>query len=206
MNGNTEHALSIMKKKAFIRKEIESLLPSAEAEALWQRSTEMLASILDRYPSLPEGVRAHTDKKIFPAAAVYLTARDVFGSDTAYRIVEEYSFRRADKGSKALKALIRLPGMKSLFMKLWDPLTHRMFGESSGFRNRFYPASRNEYRMDVLACPYFRYFSELGCPELTDIFCTCDDRLYGELKGLEFRRTSTLGRGGEKCDFCFRKL
>ena len=41
---------------------------------------------------------------------------------------------------------------------------------------------------DIVACPYVKYFTALGCPELTKIFCANDDRCYGNLPGLEFRK------------------
>lgn len=59
--------------------------------------------------------------------------------------------------------------------------------------------------MDVISCPYFRYFTELGCPEITKIFCENDDRIYGSLPGLQFLRTGTLGKGAERCDFWMKK-
>ncbi len=45
---------------------------------------------------------------------------------------------------------------------------------------------KGEYRMDVTACPYNKYLTVLGCPELTKIFCANDERCYGNLPGLEF--------------------
>ena len=57
--------------------------------------------------------------------------------------------------------------------------------------------------MDITACPYNRYFTELGVPELTKIFCINDECAYGDIPGLEFIRTQTLGKGGEKCDFLY---
>ena len=101
---------------------------------------------------------------------------------------------------------MRVPGMRSLFIRIWDPLTRRVCGSDNGFKNVFYPKVEGEYRMDILACPYCRYFTELGCPELTKIFCANDDRMYGNLPGLVFERTDTLGRGADRCDFCIRKV
>ena len=96
--------------------------------------------------------------------------------------------------------------MRSLFVKAWDVLTRKLFGENSGFQNVFYPKKKGEYRMDVVSCPYNRYFTELGCPELTKISCGADDHVYGDLPGLKFERTTTIGRGGKRCDFCIRKV
>ena len=44
----------------------------------------------------------------------------------------------------------------------------------------------------------------LGTPELTQIFCINDECTYGDIPGLEFIRKTTLGTGGDKCDFYIR--
>ena len=196
----------IMKKKGRFKAEIDRRLPKAQSDALWQKATDRLAALLEQYSSLSDGVRFHTENKIFPAAAIYLTLKESIGQSEAYRVMENATFKTADAAAKKLSALLRLPGMRSLFVKMWDPLTRKMFGGKSGFQNVFYPKKKGEYRMDVVSCPYNRYFTELGCPELTKISCGADDHVYGDLPGLKFERTSTLGRGGERCDFCIRKV
>ena len=100
---------------------------------------------------------------------------------------------------------MKLPGMRGLFIRIWDPLTKKKFGAKNGFQNHFYPKEKGAFRMDILACPYCRYFGELGCPELTKIYCANDDRVYGKLPGLRFERAGTLGTGADRCDFCIRK-
>ncbi len=196
----------IMKKKGRFKAEIDSRLPKDRSDALWHEATDRLAVLLKRYASLPEGVRFHTENKILPAAAIYLTLKKSTGQPEAYRIIEDATFKTADAAAKKLSALLRLPGMRSLFVKMWDPLTRKTFGEKSGFQNVFYPKKKGEYRMDVVSCPYNRYFTELGCPELTKISCRADDHVYGGLPGLKFERTTTIGRGGERCDFCIKKI
>jgi len=76
----------------------------------------------------------------------------------------------------------------------------------ASFKNVFYPKEKGAYRMDITACPYNRYFTALGCPELTKIFCENDERTYGNLPGLQFIRTSTLGKGGDRCDFYLKRV
>lgn len=53
---------------------------------------------------------------------------------------------------------------------------------------------------------YNKYFTELGCTELTKIFCANDNRCYGNLPGIEFRRSGTLGTGADRCDFYLGKV
>ena len=199
-------ALKIMKSKSFIKAEMDKRLPKEQSDALWQSATEMLAAMLEQYSALPKGVRGHTDHFIFPSAAVYLIAKEEIGDAAAWQIVEDAAIGLTTDAGEKLARLLRLPGMRSLFIRIWDPLTKKKFGPDSGFQNVFYPKKKGEYRMDVTACPYCRYFAELGCPELTKIYCANDDRVYGKLPGIAFERTGTLGTGAERCDFCIRKV
>ncbi len=200
------NAEKIMKKKAVIKAELDKALPKAQSDDLWQEATARLEEYLTRYSSLPKGVHIHTDSRILPSAAIYLTLKDVIGQARAYKVIEDAAVQICAGLEKKLQKLMKLPGMQSLFIKAWDPMTRKMFGAGNGFQNVFYPKKRGEYRMDVTACPYCRTFTELGCPELTRIFCDNDERMYGNLPGLKFERTGTLGKGAERCDFCLRKV
>lgn len=199
-------AEQMIEKRAFIKKEMDKNLPKEQSDALWAEATGRLEKILDKYSTLPKGVRLHTDRSIFPASAVYLTLKEAVGSETAYSIIENAAISLTEPIGKKLAGLMKIPGMRSLFMSIWGPMTKKLFGPNNGFQNVFYPKKKNEFRMDITACPYCRYFTELGCPELTKIYCENDDRTYGNLPGLKFERTGTLGKGAERCDFCIRKV
>ena len=82
-------AAQIMKKKATIRAEIEKRVPKDQADALWEKSTEKLASIMERYADLPRGMRPHTDMRVFPSAAIYLTAKERLGEKEAFSVIED---------------------------------------------------------------------------------------------------------------------
>ena len=143
---------------------------------------------------------------MFPSAAVYLTAKDVVGRERAYGIIENAAVSACKPIGGKLVKLMKVPGMKSFFIKAWTPLTRLIFGANNGFTNVFYPGQKNGFRMDITACPYCRYFGELGCPELTKIFCENDERIYGNLPGLKFERKGTIGKGAACCDFYLRKV
>ena len=195
----------IMKRKAFIKAEMDKALPKKQSDELWRKAADRLEEILTRYSALPKGVHTHTDNFIFPSAAVYLTVKEAVGQESAYDIIEKAAVSNTLPMGKKLTRLMKIPGMSSLFIKVWDPMTKKMFGPDNGFKNVFYPKKKGEFRMDIIACPYCRYFGELGCPELTKIYCDNDERTYGNLPGLKFERTGTLGKGAERCDFCIRK-
>ena len=196
-----------MKTKAFIKAEyIDKLLSPEQSRKLWRRATARLDKILKQHADIPKGVRMHTDNFIFPAAAIYLTAKEFISKEEAYAVMENTSIRNSSEKGKKLAKMLKSPFMRDLFVMIWDPMTKKMFGSKNGFKNRFYPKKKGEFRMDILACPYCKYFTELGCPELTKIFCENDERVYGNLPGLKFERTSTLGKGADRCDFCIRKI
>ena len=48
-----------------------------------------------------------------------------------------------------------------------------------------------------------RELIKLYAPELAPLFCESDFATYGNLPGIAFQRTETLGTGGCKCDFRF---
>ena len=199
-------AEQIMKKKANIKAEMDKILPKTQSDALWQEATARLDGYLARYSSLPKGVHVHTDSRILPSAAIYLTLKEVIEPEKAYQVIENSAIQLCAGIEKKLQNLMKLPGMQGLFIRVWDPLTKKMFGAGNGFQNTFYPKKKDEYRMDVTACPYCRTFTELGCPELTRIFCENDERIYGNLPGVIFERSGTLGKGAERCDFCIRRV
>ena len=199
-------AQKIMKKKAFIREEMEKQLTEKQSEYLWRKATKRLNDILKEYEALPKGVRTHTDQFIFPAAAIYLTAKEHIPAKKAYSIIENAAVTSTTAMGEKLAKLMKIPGMCRLFISLWNPISRKMFGETCGFKNVFYPKEKGAYRMDIIACPYNRYFTELGCPELTKIFCDNDERTYGNLPGLQFIRTGTLGKGSKRCDFYLKKV
>ena len=95
----------------------------------------------------------------------------------------------------------KIPGFKKFFLGMWDSVSHKMFGENSGFKNVFYPAEKGCFRMDITQCPYHTYLTEAGCPELNILFCENDVHSYGNLPGLKFTRTKTIGAGDGLCDF-----
>jgi hypothetical protein len=160
---------------------MDARMTKTESDSLWSKAEQRLDEIMKQYAGIPKGEHAHTDYFIFPSAAIYLTLKEAVGEEVAYSVIENAAIKGSVEIGKKLARLMRLPGMKSLFVRIWDPMTKKMFGPDRGFKNVFYPKKKGEYRMDIVACPYYRYFTELGCPEITKISCSNDDRCYGNL-------------------------
>ncbi len=152
------------------------------------------------HQDLPKGVTMHTDSFIFPAAAIYL-AMKAMDPNMAYDVMKKTMAEKSTKKGQSIAKWCRIPGFRKFFLGMWDSLSHKMFGETAGFKNVFYPGEKGCFRMDIIQCPYNKYLTEQGCPELNILFCENDVHLYGNLPGLKFSRTKTIGAGDDLCDF-----
>lgn len=143
-------------------------------------------------------------KQCCERAALYLTLKKYYPK-RALEWIELSTKASGEKTAAAINRSLRIPGMKNFFLPIMKFIAGKMFGEKGGFQNHFVSYTKTEARFDILECPYCRYLSELGCPELTANFCMSDEYAYGNLEGFKFERTQTLGTGGVKCDFCLKK-
>ncbi len=199
-----ECVLMDLDKKTDIKEGLITITGKEEAEKIWQRAKEILKQIEEKYAGISKKERMHTDF-IFPCAAIQLAIKEIKGdTQLGYNVISEYSWSKSRKMGGKLRKMSKIPGFNRFFVKMWDPVSRKAFGEDAGFKNVFYPKKKGEFRMDITACPYNRYFTELGTPELTRIFCINDECTYGDIPGLEFIRHTTLGTGGDKCDFYLR--
>ena len=191
-------AVEILSKKNGFLEEIRN--HTYRADDIWLDAIKKLGSYYQSYSSLPSGVKMHTDRFIFPAAAIYLAMKDADLPD-AFAIMEKVMKEKSSAMGEQLQKASKVHGFGRFFCSMWRPVSHMMFGKSSGFQNIFYPKAPHEFKMDITACPYNKYLTELGCPELTQLFCKNDEYSYGNINGVKFIRTQTLGTGGDKCDF-----
>ena len=195
-----EKTIKTLKKKQVFRRELEKQLSKPEADKIWRDAHKRLYGLYKTHRDLPKGVAMHTDTFIFPAAAIYLAMKE-FDKDFAYDTMQRIMGERSKAYGKKLAMLCRVPGFDKMFIKIWDSMTRKVFGESSGFKNVFYPKEKDLFRMDITQCPYNKYLTEAGCPEINILFCKNDEYMYGNLPGLRFTRTGTIGAGNRCCDF-----
>ena len=193
-------ACKVMKSKKLFKTEIAKRFAPSETEKIWADAENRLFELYASHTDLPKGVSAHTDSFIFPAAAIYLAMKEA-DSEIAYDIMKTKMAEKSDKMGQMIAKCCRFPGFKKFFLNMWDSMSHKMFGESAGFKNVFYPKEKDCFRMDITQCPYHTYLTEAGCPELNVLFCENDIHSYGNLPGLKFTRTKTIGTGDELCDF-----
>ena len=191
------------KPSCAIRIMVDSCLGEDKGNDVWNRAAVILSEITNRYPPFTKEEYVHT-KGIFNASALYLSLKEAT-PDKALEIIEEGMASYAKETAKTYQRMVKIPFGKTIFLKGFAKGARTMFGESAGFKQKIHHADGDSLRFDVIACPYVRYTTELGCSEIAHIFCENDIYAYAYLKGIVFERTQTLGTGGTKCDFYLYK-
>ena len=84
-------------------------------------------------------------------------------------------------------------------------LSERRESGISGFKIKYVEgAVKNEFGMDYLKCGICDYFERKKMAEYVKYCCLVDYAIMKNL-GISFSRTTTLGNGGNTCDFRFAK-
>lgn len=205
--GNREKVRPISsnrhKKIRYIYQDLEKRLGNDTADQIMKASDRKYLNLQQQYSNLPPAVKQHTDL-IFMNAALYLCICEYLPKEDAYQIMEDATVKYALPIGKLLDKATRLPGMPGLFIKVFQKMLLTSFNEAAGFTSIYHDMTNTAISVDITACPYQKYFTAAGCPELCKGACISDDVCYGHMKRIEFKRTQTLGRGGEFCDFRFR--
>ena len=133
------------------------------------------------------------------------TLQNVMPKEEALQTVHGYVEQRAWKLRKLFLALMHVPGLPRKTPGIFTKQTRRMFGEAAGVEAREIETTGGVWRIDMTKCPYHDACVHYGCPELCPCFCDSDDITYNDLHpDLLWRRTRTLGRGNDCCDFCLK--
>ena len=183
--------------------ELRKKLGKEQTDALVSDAVNLCNELCNRYRDLPKKEKIHTGRMIFPRAAIYLQMIQYIPREEAISLIEESVRIGVEPDRKRLHALTKLPFLRPLFFKIFRKMVGTMFNGDAGFKFAEIESDSKHYRVDVLQCPYMKYCELLGCKELTATFCLSDDRVYGDMCGITFRRQGTIGRGSDKCDFYF---
>lgn len=176
-------------------------LGADRAAALWVRAERRLDDLLKTTEGLRKEERMHVEGYIMPTFALYKEMSEEMGKDEALALLMHFARTNALVNRRFFERLVSVPGGKQLFLKGFAVMQPRAFGESAGFAVRSTSHDATRAHLDIVGCPYQRVTAELGAPELCNLFCTNDDIIYGDLPGIRFSRTGTLGRGDAVCDF-----
>ncbi len=188
---------------SYLLSELRKKIGKEQTDALVRDAVNLCNELCGRYQDLSKKEKLHTERMIFPRAAIYLQMIKYISQEEAISLIEESVRIGVEPDRKRLHIATKLPFMRPLFFKIFRKMIGTMFNGDAGFRFAEIEADSRHYRVDVLQCPYMKYCELLDCKELTGTFCLSDDRVYGNMCGITFRRQDTIGRGSDKCDFYF---
>jgi hypothetical protein len=149
--------------------------------------------------------RAALKTRILPGLALYQTLLDQNHDRPKTLADVDLLFRAAFFAGM-------VPGIRIL-SRLPDPFPLVKLALQLMARQEYLPGSvrvvedtQDCFAMNVYRCMIFDTLTAHGAPELTALFCNTDDWLAEEMPNIRWERTQTLGRGGDRCDFCWRRI
>lgn len=164
-----------------------------------QTMKEMFEAYCKKEESKPKEVTMHTIVRIYPIISFYKASKD---KEEAIKAVETFFFNRCTKVNKKLSRLAKIPFIYKRVPKIMAKVIHKHFGVKSGFEYDDIEISKTRCHINMKKCPYQKCCSEEGVPELCPVFCNSDDITYVNIhKYLKWKRTDTLGRGNQCCNF-----
>ena len=162
-------------------------------------SRDQAAAFLAASPETSPFRRETMRTTILPRTAVY-TVLKRRGLD-AEKLMEKYL--REVQGPTARDQYAGLEWVPRFFeIFRW---AFRKATASSDAWDSTFEAEKDRFDLTIRKCLWYDTCVECGCPEACRFFCECDNYSFGELKKVGFRRTQTLGTGGDCCDFHFYK-
>ena len=150
-------------------------------------------------------LKKHTFTKIFPCIAIYesLLEANVEYHEAADFIDKTY-MKLSEKEAKQLRLLNKIPFFYHLMPKMFTKTLKSSFNEKAGFKYKIYDTPKSESRFDMLECPYMATCKKYNAEIICKAFCHSDDVKDANMHPkLIWERHSTLGEGGELCDFRF---
>lgn len=184
---------------------LKDKLNEKEIEEIFDKAKNNLSSLADQYSDKPKGEKVHLYKTILPRVAMYRALREKLSLEETISVFDETVKIGCTEVGEKLHKMTSYPLMKTTFMRLFGYMIKNMFGEKAGFKQKFYKRSSKALYVDILECPYCKASKETDSMPIAHTYCDSDVYCYGNLSGIEFIRTETLIKGGEKCDFRFSR-
>ncbi|MBQ8642242.1 MAG: L-2-amino-thiazoline-4-carboxylic acid hydrolase [Clostridia bacterium] len=168
-------------------------------EAAQGKYRELVAQNADE----SKAMHPHTRQRIYPGIALFQALTEAGVSrENAAEMFRLFYRQRAEKPAASIRKLLKIPGLYRLIPQIFRFMMKKSFGEDAGFRADFYNTPKDEFRADMVVCPYLAICRRYGCPEIVPAFCETDDVAYGNMHPcVIWGRTKTLGKGSDCCDF-----
>ncbi|KEZ87275.1 hypothetical protein IO99_06830 [Clostridium sulfidigenes] len=143
---------------------------------------------------------------IFPGIAAYqILQKYGFTKDEAYYILENVFESIAKLAGMIYNMLDLLPnGYKLIRKSLWNDMKGK---NRKCWETDFLQDDDNGFAYTVNKCIFVDVPLENSCSEISKLYCKNDTYCFRGLhRHVKWKRTQTLGEGGNCCDFVFEKV
>ena len=152
-----------------------------------------------------QALRQHYEEGILPSLALYQTLREE-GNNQEAALTEMDLIIPAMLARSGRRRLVQILGCLPdpfTVLRILNRWAMKARYPEEGWRFEWVEDSDQCIAYDARECFYLNVLTACGAPELTAHLCVIDDLLYGDLPGISWERTKTLGRGDDRCDFRF---
>lgn len=161
-----------------------------------------LEQLLSEHRDDAADLRSESHGYILPSIAIYKVLKAQLGQSGALSLFREIYFVAAYQAAESIGKKAEDVAYRQEFLQM---MIANKDGKRAGFEYRTVENTSSAVEFHVLQCPYAAYCNLFECPELTPVFCECDDVFYGNIHPkIQWERTKTIGRGQSLCNFCFR--
>lgn len=184
--------------------EAKSDYSPVEYKNIKQEAEKYFDQLCAENQSLPKEMKKHTDMCIFPAIAVYKTLlAHGMEKENAVNLISKFFVGLSGRGFQIFSLWLHVFGNYHRYPARFVKNSLRDFSPKAGFEYKMPEQSDPAIaKFDIVKCPYNAMCKKYNCIELNRAFCDSDDAKYGNLHPkLMWKRTGTLGKGSECCDF-----
>lgn len=150
-------------------------------------------------------LRRHLEASILPGLALYQTLREERDEQEAVMAEIDRLFTawaEHSDPSKLMRIMRHLPDPFAI-LRIGNRLVLKTSFPPEGWTFEWVEDSDQCIAYDIRECFYLNVLTAYGAPELTAHFCQGDDLVFGNIPGVSWERTKTIGRGDDRCDFRF---
>ena len=138
-------------KHRFIRSALAKKYDRAALADILRRAESHYAALAAQCADAAPGEQFHLDNTILPTAAIYKALLET-DSEHALAVTHEALIGLCQTGNRAMQIILRIPGMKGLFMGMLPKMALKMFGRDSGFDYTNFSADKTHLAMDTTVC------------------------------------------------------
>lgn len=169
---------------------------------LFEKQEEILEALIENIRNKSKNQTKTLVQTILPRIALYKALKNASLSETdLYEYMRKYILEKV--GAQKHLFMVRIesiPKFYSVYSYIFLKITR-----TSDLWESTQKHGRDYFDVTMKKCLWHTACVENDCAELCRLFCEVDNITYGGLKKIGFKRTKTLGCGGDCCDFHFYK-